>query len=204
MNTTIFLIRHGQIDNPKNVIYGGNLELKLTEEGGKQIEEIARKIKKMGFNITKIYSSPMKRTISSSKIIEKVFGLKTGIILEKDLKDVNIPALAGKSLSLRKQILKKGEDEYSNHYVKMGNESRDSIANRMTRTFYKIAKENNGKTVAILSHGDPLRFLLYRLDKPSGKVPGMNILIKTGYPKKGEAVKVVLNKNLKVVEKVFL
>ncbi|MCL4419149.1 histidine phosphatase family protein, partial [Patescibacteria group bacterium] len=93
MNTTIFLIRHGQIDNPKNVIYGGNLELKLTEEGGKQIEEIARKIKKMGFNITKIYSSPMKRTISSSKIIEKVFGLKTGIILEKDLKDVNIPAL---------------------------------------------------------------------------------------------------------------
>ncbi|RJQ36269.1 histidine phosphatase family protein [Candidatus Microgenomates bacterium] len=203
MQTVVFIMRHGEIDNPKQVMYGGNIDLLLNEKGKKQIRSISEKIKKSGYKINKIYSSPLTRTLMSSKIIADVFNIRE-IIKEKDLIDVDIPAMAGKPISLRNELHKSKRDEYEEEFVRRGNESSDSVINRMRSAFYKIAKENKGKTVGMVSHGDPIKFLIYVLQHPGEIVPPMYVLTKDNYPQKGQAVKVVLDENDKVLEMNFV
>ena len=158
----------------------------------------------MGYKIGRVYSSPLKRAVSSAKIISDVFGLKRKLILDKDLRDIDIPALAGKKASIREDIHARGTDEYSDEFVKKGNESREHIVKRMKNVFDKVFKENVGKTVAIVSHGDPIRFLLYRLQHPFEEVPSMHVLVHTNYPKKAEAVKLVIDTQEKLVSMQFI
>lgn len=202
-NNIVFLIRHGEIDNPKKVFYGRSINLHLNNIGKDQIKTIAKKIKKSGYLIGRIYTSPLQRAIESSKIIANIFGIED-IIIDEDLIDVDIPAFIGKPLKIRKEIHKNGTDEYNEEFAKKGNEGRENIAKRMIKAFDKIVKENKGRTVAILSHGDPLRFLLYKIENPKMKVLPMNVLVKTDYPKKGEAVKIVLDNNDNFIDKEFI
>jgi len=204
MKTTIFLIRHGEIDNPKKIMYGGSLEMQITDIGRAQIKKTAEKIKALGHQIEKIYTSPMHRTMESSKVLALVFRIENKIIKEKNLWDVLIPALAGELLTIRDKIHAKGTDEYNSYYASLGNESREQIVGRMENAFRNIVKSNKGKTVAIVSHGDPIRFLLYRLDHLGEKVPSVSTLIDEEYVQKGKAVKIIVDETGKVVEKTFL
>lgn len=121
--TTVFLIRHGEIDNPEKVFYGRTINLALNAEGKNQIKTVAQKIKDKGFQIKKIYSSPLKRTLESSKIIAQVFKLSPkDIIIEEDLIEVDVPALVGKKIALKDKIYARGADEYDEEFIKLGNE----------------------------------------------------------------------------------
>ncbi len=192
--TIIYLIRHGEIDNPDQIMYGGNIDLPLNEKGKEQIRLLAQKIKNQT-QIQKIYSSPMKRALTSAKIIANVFGLQDSIVIKNELKDVDIPALVGKPISVRQEILDRGTDEYSQEFVEKGNESRAHIVNRMSGVFDTVVRENRGGVSAIISHGDPLRFLIYALEHPGENVLSMNILYKTSYLQKGGAAKVIVGSN---------
>lgn len=200
-NTTIFLVRHGEINNPEKVLYGRNIDLLLNEKGRKQIWDVAQKIKDLGYKIEKIYASPLSRAQESASIIAKVFSLSSEIITKDDLADADIPALAGKPLTLIDEIHKSGADEYASEYVKIGNEDRDHMANRMKKTFDLVVRENEGKIVAIVSHGDPLGFLLYKLTNPEEVMPYISILKKTEYMNKGEALKIVINGQGDIIQK---
>lgn len=192
--TIIYLIRHGEIDNPDQVMYGGNIDLPLNKKGREQIRLLAQKIKNQT-QIQKIYSSPMKRALASAKIIANVFGLQDLIVIKNELKDVDIPALVGKPISVRQEILDRGTDEYSKEFVEKGNESRDHIVKRIRGVFDAVIKENPGSVSAIVSHGDPLRFLIYTIEHPGEEVPSMSILYKTSYLQKGGAAKVIVGSN---------
>lgn len=200
-NTTVFLIRHGEIDNPKQVCYGRNIDFLLNEIGKKQIQHIAQKIKGLGYIINKIYCSPLSRTRESSKIIAEVFHIPSEIFIKDDLTDANIPVFAGKPITILEKLHEQGTDEYTSEYVKQGNEDRDHMANRMKKTFDLVISENKSKTVAIVSHGDPLGFLLYKLTNPGEVMPFSSILKKTEFIQKGEAVKIVLDNEGKILEK---
>lgn len=192
MKTTVFLIRHGLIDNPKNIMYGRNIDFKLSREGEKQVLALALKIKNSGNKIEKIYSSPLTRAIQSSKIIGNVFRIKE-VNLVEDLTDTNISALFGFPRS--KQVL-----TFKPEYIKKGNEHPWEIIKRMRRAFYKITKNNLGSSFAIVGHGDPLRFLLYTLVHPDNDKPAIKSLIHSKYIHKGTAVRLVIEKN-RILEK---
>lgn len=200
MKTTVFLVRHGEIDNPNKILYGRSINLDLNETGKKQIENLAKKLKKIDKIPQRIYSSPLRRAVKSSEILIKNLGIKSEPKIERDLIDINIPYLAGKPFSEREKIHKSGTDEYSEKYVELGNESRASVINRMNKVFKDIVFKNRGKVVAIVSHGDPIQFLFYSLTHPGKNVPSMNILSKRSYPEKGSAIELILDKNLKVID----
>lgn len=200
MKTTVFLIRHGEIDNPKNIMYGRNIDLELSESGKKQIHSLARRFKEHKIKIEKIYTSPLKRALESARILTSELGLKNPIV-EQKLTDINIPFLAGKSMEERKKIHSSGMDEYSDIYVKLGNESRNHVINRVKNAFEKIFSENKGRVIAIVSHGDPLQFLLYALFHPGEKIPSMNVLAKQNYPPKGSAVQLVIDDRMKILNR---
>lgn len=197
----VYLIRHGEIDNPRNILYGSNIEMRLADTGRTQMRNLAKKILKSGNVPSKIYSSPLQRTIESSNILGDVWEI-SDIQLEEDLKDSYIPALAGKPSSVLTEIRRKGEDEYSEEFVKNGNESRENLAERMFGVYKKSILEKRG-CIAIVSHGNPILFLLYRIENPdSSKIPNVEKVKKTiPYLHKGYAWKLFLDEKTNLLSK---
>lgn len=201
MKTTIFLVRHGEIDNPKKIIYGRNIDLKLSGKGEEQINYLAQKLKKLGYRIEKIYSSPLLRTRQTSRILGKILRIKN-IEIQQDLTDDDMPGLAGKSLTMLSMFSPKGMDQYSKEYLKLGNESRSRAIRRVKKAFSEILKENKGKSIAIVTHGNPICFLFFSLLNQGKKIPPMSVLLKS-YPKKGSAVRLVIASG-KVLDKEYI
>ncbi len=194
MKTTVFLVRHGVVENPKDILYGRNMDLELNDKGKKEILDLANKIKALGFRLDKTYSSPLKRTIESAKIFDKVFGIGNEVV--EDLTDTDIPVTFGSPRYKRKFT-------YRAEYIEKGNESPQHIIDRMNRAFRKILSANEGKTVAIIGHGDPLRFLLYSLSHPKENNPSLPSLQHSKYIFKGTAVKLILENGV-LLEREFI
>lgn len=202
MQTTIYLIRHGEIDNPQGVLYGRSINLHLSTIGKQKIAQLGETLKKQKEKIEKIYTSPLTRAVQTSEILAQTIGLpdKETIFIETDLIDVDISALVGKPLSLRQEIHACGTDEYSEEFVKQGNESRKSVVDRMYGVFQNVLQENKNHCVAIVSHGDPLRFLIEKITHPDKEMPPMSKLTGT-YIEKGEARKYIYDENMQIMEK---
>lgn len=184
--TTIYFIRHGKIENPKKIYYGRNINLPLSIEGLHEIEAIVRSMRKRRIHIDVIYTSPLSRALATANVLARVFEVpEKNIFQTNDLIDVNIPALAGTPIAQRKYIHMLGFDEYSGKYEAAGNESRESITKRMISAIRKILKTHQGKVIGVVSHGDPLRFLLYRLKSTTKSIPSMGILKEMYYSPKG-------------------
>ncbi len=203
-NTVVYLIRHGEIDNPKRILYGKSIDMKLNDRGRRQIRNLAKKFIKYKRVPQKIFTSPLSRAVESAQILAGELKLESKPIIKEELIDIDIPFLAGKSFGEREKIHKSGTDEYSEKYVKLGNEPRNHVIKRLKKVFKKIALKNKGNRVAIVSHGDPIQFLLYYLLNPGKIIPSMNILASKNYPPKGSAVKLVLDKNLDVIERAII
>lgn len=200
INTTIYFIRHGEIDNPQQVMYGRSIDFHLTEEGRQQTRTMAEQLNSAGIKLEKICTSPLNRTVESANIMAAVFN-NAPILKEEDLTDVYIPALVGHPQREREEIHARGQDEYSGEFLRKGNESREEVAERMLKIVEQIRRENAGRTVAVLSHGDPLRFLLFCLENPDKPIPPMGELLQSYYPQKGEGWKMVFDKNGKIIER---
>lgn len=204
MKTTVILIRHGEVDNPKKIFYGRSLDISLNQKGEKQLTLIGKKLAREKLFPENIYSSPLKRAVQSSKIILKHLKKKITLQIEPGLIDVDIPALVGHPIAERDLIHSRNTDEYDEEFVAKGNEPRDKIVKRMERTFWKIAKKNKGKISLIVSHGDPLRFLLFRLFNRNSPVMPISKEIDSNYVAKGQGVKLILDKAGKIIEKKYL
>lgn len=201
--TTIFFIRHGEVNNPKNIFYGRSFNLHLNELGIKKVEKLAKRMKLEGQKIDVIYVSPLIRSQETAKIIAKIFN-NLPIWEIEELTDVDIPALVGHSLKERDEIHKKGVDEYFGEFVKKGNESRNDIARRMLKAFNKIYSKHKGENILVISHGDPLRFLFFSLTNPGKQLPSVGELKKSYYPQKGEGWKMVIGKTGKILKTEFI
>lgn len=200
--TTIYLIRHGEVDNPSDTLYGKSIDISLNDSGREQIRQIGESIKDKKETIRAIYTSPMKRAFDTVKIIKETLGSDAEIVADEDLTDVYIPALVGHPFAEIRALHKAGKDEYSGEFVEKGNETRSQIADRMLRAFKKAVDANIEKTIAIVSHGHPLRFLIYRLsESQSTTIPSMSELEKFDYIQKGQAIRLEVDGDYKIVHK---
>lgn len=200
--TTVFLVRHGDIENPKKILYGRSLDFPLSKLGQEQIKQLAIKIKNKDDYVDKIYSSPLKRSIQTSQIISNFFNLKLPIVRDDRLTDVDIPALVGQPLTIIDEIHGKGIDEYEEEYVRKGHETRENVVKRMTVVLNEILEKNTSRTIAIVSHGHPLLLLYYKRMHPYQriipKVGTVQSLIY--YVRKGEAIKLVFDSDNSIVK----
>ena len=196
MNTTFFLIRHGEVDNPKKIVYG-RTQIPLSEEGKLQIRNLATKLKEENIKPDVIFSSDLKRTVQSTKEILKVFP-KTPIIYSKDLEEVDIGGLLGRLLSWQDSI---GDIYNAKECQEMNIERPESIINRQMKVIKKASTKYFSKTIFIVGHLQPLNFLIWKLLHPSEKkiAPITDILSKFRL-EKDQAWKVVLDEKLKVLE----
>ncbi|MCL4338743.1 histidine phosphatase family protein [Patescibacteria group bacterium] len=152
MKTIIYFMRHGEVYNPKRILYGRMSGFRLSEYGRESVKLQAENLKKRKINF--IYASPMLRTRQSAKILSEELGIKVKI--SSFLNEVK---LIFEGMPLMEYKSKIQPSLYENKYYLKGQESVESIAERMTKFLKMIEKRHNGQETLVVSHGDPIVIL---------------------------------------------
>lgn len=162
MNTEILIIRHAKSTANDNGMFGGITDYDLSNEGMKQANDLAIRLKNV--NINKIYSSPLKRAINTIKPTAVMKNLDINVV--QDLIEINV----GSWENVHRDDLRKmypDENNYideTEYYTGMiGQEETVDVSNRMYNAISNIAKNNLGKTVIVTSHVVAIRAFLCKI-----------------------------------------
>ena len=157
MKNRYFLLRHGQTiyqTKKKKFLYPWpDFVTPLTKKGGKQIKDVAKKLK--SWRIDLIYSSDFLRTRQTAEIIAKILGLK--IIFDKRLRDINWGIFQNGPV---RKYLKFFPSEKQRFFKRpdKGENWRD-VRKRMLDFVKDMEKRYKNKTILIISHADTIWLL---------------------------------------------
>lgn len=166
----IYAIRHGQTDwNKEGIIQGGGSDCPLNEEGFKQAQLLARRLKK--FNIAKIYSSDLLRAKQTTEEINKV--LQVEVVYSPLLRETNYGEVEGKKTADIAQIEKyvkicNAVDAGDNDACFPGGESRREVVQRFKKFLQFIEDDTN---ILISTHGGILRSFSRLYAEKDRKIP---------------------------------
>jgi len=180
-----YILRHGQTiyqTKKKKIMYPPFKKdsILLTKAGEKQAREAVRVLRNKKIDL--IYSSDTPRTRQTAEIVAKGlevyshtrreqaassgkinevsprYGAGVKIIFEKGLRDVNLGIYSGsKKEDFYKKFPRRVERFYDGKPAK--GESWGKCRKRIVDCLYKIDRKHQGKTILIVSHGDPLWLL---------------------------------------------
>lgn len=154
--TTIYLVRHGEYENPDYVFPGRSLTgFPLSTRGKKQVKQLAAYFS--GKPTVALYSSPVPRCKQTAEILSQA--LKLPVNHDDQLLEVRTMA-EGMSMTLFDET--NGELSYTPKYQAKGAESMQALADRMVGFVEEKRKEHEGKAVLIVTHGDPMRFCVMK------------------------------------------
>lgn len=165
-NCTLYIVRHGETDwNVKQIIQGHSNST-LTENGKKQIKNLAEKLKHIHFDA--LFSSDLLRTRQTSEILniqrklaikttdairERFFGRYEGLASEKFHEQVKDLLVEYETLS----------EENKRKFKYPTSESDDELISRVITYLREISVAYPGKKVLVVSHGGVLKNLLIHL-----------------------------------------
>lgn len=159
MVTKIYLIRHAEAEGNVKEFFQGNLDTPLTEKGEQQLECLAQRFREVPLEA--LYFSPFQRARLTAEAVNRYHGLK--MIPEFELREINGGEWEGHSWRDLPAI---SPEQYKNWTQKMWTfcapfgDAMTDVYDRMKAALTKIAQENGGKTIAVVSHGCALRNFL--------------------------------------------
>ena len=148
MLTTIYLLRHGDYENPKQIFHGRLPGFPLSAVGHKQADHLARKLGDIP--IAAVYASPLTRTYQTAQAIAAVHDLP--VRTDDRLMDLVTP-LQGKPISFMESI---NWNFYRREFTKQGGESLSDVFKRMDACIREKVRAHPGKNIVFVSHGDPI------------------------------------------------
>ncbi len=169
----IYLVRHGETTGDVEDRYGGDYDDHLSKNGIEESEGLAKKLNGKGIQI--FYCSPRTRAIETEAIVNR--NLKVELKIVEDLRERNnYGVMTGltKADGLREypdEVMKLKKDSIR-HHVK-GSEDYDSFKKRVVDAFEKVTKEKKHSTIAIVTHGGPIRCILREVLR-SGELETLN------------------------------
>lgn len=152
MIISILLVRHGSTKlNEEHRYVGSGLDEDLSPRGIKESEILKDRIDALGVEPGEIYVSPMRRAISTAKII---FGNEIDFDIVDELKEISFGDYEGKNYEelkeeepYQKYIDSNGEEAFP------GGEDKKSFVNRTIKAFNRIVMEAGSENISIVAHG---------------------------------------------------
>ena len=185
MSTKIFFVRHGQVENPKNILYGRLPGFSLSLEGKKQITNAAELLLKQ--SITAIYSSPLLRAKESAKIIGGI--LRLPIKYSNDILEIK-SSMQGKTFDyLLSRFVKL--DIFASQKNGITGETMSGVSERMQKFIEEVTKKHKGENIVALTHGDPIMIVKAKRKKMPMKISSIRPI--KGYIRPGEIYVVKFN-----------
>lgn len=169
MTTTVWLARHGEVHNPRRVLYGRLPRMQLSTQGRREASALAEFLRPRP--LAAIYSSPMLRARRTASIILAGHSHIQRLRIDSDLQEVHT-AWQGQSLESLAQI----DFDFYAHPFAPTDESLHMIRDRMLRWVHRMLRRHAGAEVLGVSHGDPILIL-------AGAVAGLELEPATIFPR---------------------
>ena len=155
--TKLILIRHGRTDWSDQKRYCGWSDVPLNDRGRDQAGELGKKMQ--GRAVHKIYSSTMKRAVQSAGIVF------TGrpVELVEELREMSFGLWDGLT---HQEIMAQDSQAYSQWLenplcvTPPEGENLSALARRVREKLREILEENHSKTIALFTHGGPIKIIL--------------------------------------------
>lgn len=157
--TRILLVRHGESEANLARCFAGQIDPELTELGMEQARLTAKFILD-NYKVDKVYASDLQRAYKTAKALGDMLGLE--VIKTRGMREIDGGEWEGI----------KWDDLVANYPVEYGiwmndignsscpaGETMRDFSNRIMTELERIAKENDGKTVAIGTHATPIRVI---------------------------------------------
>jgi broad specificity phosphatase PhoE len=173
--TRLLLIRHAEVERPYQGVFGGRIDMNLSERGHEQAKLLAKFLRGRKFDA--IYASPMKRVQQTFAPSRKHHQVKQVIL--PGLREIDFGDWTGFGWDrVREKFgIKPYEwlDKIELGVVPNG-ESTLHFRKRVEPCLRRIIRENRGKTAAIFCHGGVIRMMLaILLDLPLPKTGAFEV-----------------------------
>lgn len=160
--TKLYLIRHGQSEwNELNKIQGQK-NTSLTNLGKEQARSLANRL--TSESIDMIYTSDLNRAYDTAKIISEQ--IDKPLSSSEFIREINFGPWEGLTISEMQDIYKEQYSIWIKEPDKLnmdGAESLQVLKDRAMKWVESIIQENDGKKIAIVSHGATLKVLILGL-----------------------------------------
>jgi len=157
MPTKLILIRHGETEWSYQKRYCGLTDIDLNEIGRRQARKLLKRLSRE--KIHKVYSSDMKRTLQFAKMVFK----DTPVEQLLHLREINFGIFEGLTyqdvMAKYPQVYRKWLENPLDIIIPQG-ESLNSLAGRVRKALRRILSQDSNKTVAVFTHGGPIRVIL--------------------------------------------
>jgi probable phosphoglycerate mutase len=155
--TTFLLIRHGDNDYLVHTLVGWMPGIHLNARGRGQAEWLAERLLPTG--VRAIYSSPLERAVETAEPLARRLGIETRIL--EELGEVRLGEWTGRSFEeLRSDPRWRRFNSFRTGGRIPGGETMLEIQQRMAAALELMRNEHPDGTVAVVSHGDPIRAIL--------------------------------------------
>ena len=152
MTTTVHLVRHGEVENPKGVIYGRLPGYNLSERGERQARQSAERLAQA--DLSAVWASPLERAQQTAQFIAEPHGIE--IITDDRLleSDTTLEGLGRDALHFFRSP--KQWWHFRNPMKPSWGESFASIRERMLDVIREAVARAEGREVALVSHQTPV------------------------------------------------
>lgn len=157
--TDLYIVRHCEALGNSTRVFQGTSDCDITECGQRQLELLAERFKNIPLDA--VYSSPLKRARRTAEAINRYHGLP--IQINDKLIEIDGGEIEGISWvdfpTTRPQLEYYWNMEPHKFHPK-GGEAMESVYRRSWEAVREIVSQNEGKTVALASHGCTIRNML--------------------------------------------
>lgn len=151
------LMRHGEAEsNVRGILNADASVANPVTEAGK--EQLAAAIEKLPKQVDLVVYSPLQRTRETAEFICARLGVaSSACVADERLREVGVGAFEGKPSQERRAALGSPEAEFTESVEET--ETLNAVRARVGELLYELEREHAGKTILIVSHGDPLWML---------------------------------------------
>lgn len=155
----IYLVRHAEAMGNVQEFFQGRIDTEISEKGRKQLECLAERFKDI--KIEALYSSPLKRAVSTAEAVNRYHGLP--MKFNDEIIEINGGRWEGEKWAELPVLFPEEHSTWNNAINKFqapDGENTQQVYDRMKKAMREIAAENNGRTIAVVSHGMAIKAYL--------------------------------------------
>ena len=154
--TEVYIIRHCESASNKVRSFAGRADVDISEKGKLQLENLGEYFKNICLD--KIYTSPLIRAKKTADSINLLGNAE--IIIDERLIEISLGVLDGKPVDDMSAIQRDNWNNAPHLFYVEGGETMADVSLRAESAIKDIVENNEGKKIAICSHGCFIRNLM--------------------------------------------
>jgi probable phosphoglycerate mutase len=153
----LLLVRHGETDDNKNLVFQGQEGAELNARGRDQAARLGARLARASVRPAALYTSDLARARETAEIVGRALGLEP--VLDEGLREIYLGAWQGLSHT---EIAQRFPDEWAawragDDIRRGGGETYAELDARMARSMDRIAAAHAGAAALVVSHGAALK-----------------------------------------------